>query len=541
MGEPASGRAAVPSNRVRFFVVPFSFFLLPFSFASCSPAAPYRAAFEEVPYARNAPVWAACEMVLRDRMARFVGRVCDQGFGDPPDREKTLSLDDQTEIPRLWVSYYWMTGDRRVFGPMNLLAERLGRMPHGYYAGHDTEHGSEPYYGLLAPLCRADPSNRENLRRLEDMAHHLGNWVGEVPPWYDAQRRHIRSMHLGTERVDVSENRGVDYPYNLRYAWVALAAHDLLGDVRYLEWAKEYLGEWARDIEANHGVCPSEVSIPEHRFGGKSGRWSLLAENPNWCWEGYGFKTVRAIDVFTDLYRATGDPEWLRPVKSHCRVLLEAGEDGLPAEAFREGKWTLHSGAPKDNKGYLAAIFLKWRRFSGDPAFDSPMLALCKRRLQERSEEKGIASLYGYLAYVLARDPAYLRWSLLSAVETSNLAQPKIMERPTRAGEGGMGVYSSIALFSALFGGYGIHEGQVPWMEVHYVGSDGQPGLPEGVAAWFRNDHEPPDVQMYNGRPEAIRVGLLRGQPRNDPGEPVWIDLGPSEEKTVPLPVERRP
>ncbi len=513
-----------------------AFLLSALALAGCPSGGPTFAGLEDVPGAKKAPPWAASQLVWRHRFGSFVERICEKGFGEPPTGEARLSFDDRTEIPRLFPAYYWLTGDERVFAPMNALADEIDLFPKGYYACADTEHGTEPFYGLLAPLARLDPSNRKNCDRLAQVARYLRNADPAVPAWYDPQTRHLRSMWFGTERVDGSKNRAVDYPYNLRYAWVALAAADVCGDADAFAWAKEYLGEWAADIRANAGVCPSEISIPDHKAGGKGGRWSLLAENPNWCWEGYGFKSVRAIDVFTDMYRRTQDRAWLTPVKSHLQTLLRTGSDDEPAEAFRAGAWTRSSGAPRDNKGYFAGIFLKWRRFSNDSSLDEQMLRLCRKRVAARADEKGISALYAFVAYVLERDPARMEWALASALETVSLSQSKVMELPTRAGEGGFGVYGAMAVLSSAFGGYGIHEGQVPWMEVHYVRPDGKPGLPGGVAAWYRFHREPPDVLIYNGGIERVRVGIRAGSPRIEAGETTWVEVGPGEEKAASPP-----
>ena len=68
----------------------------------------------------------------------------------------------------------------------------------------------------------AIPSDPAGVEIIEDLAHHLGNWIGEVPPWYDWDRHLLRSTVLGTHVVRTDAPHDLNVPDCMRFILIAL-------------------------------------------------------------------------------------------------------------------------------------------------------------------------------------------------------------------------------------------------------------------------------------------------------------------------------
>jgi hypothetical protein len=146
-----------------------------------------------------------------------------------------------------WAGYHELTGDARVLDLAVSLRDAFldwaaGHLVHGYWPRQEVHHGPEHFVIFLAWLARIHPGDRATADAILDAAEHAGNWVPDVPPWYDWDADRFRSTHLGTEHVG---DDGLNVTAHLRLARLSLDAWRLSADDRYRDLASRYAGCWA--------------------------------------------------------------------------------------------------------------------------------------------------------------------------------------------------------------------------------------------------------------------------------------------------------
>jgi hypothetical protein len=217
---------------------------------------------------------------------------------------------------------------------------------HGFPDCQEVHHEIETYIYFQDALSYLDiPGSAMALDSLEDVAHHTGNWIKEVPAWYDWQKHGFVSTWLGTRSV--RNYRPYDYQEanHWRHTDNAMAAYLGTGKSRYLELMIDYADRWCQHIEklAN-----------EH----KPIRCSILPPDVAEAAEGYGrykdtdlkdykvfYSTVAmntAYDVaggMLDLYRVTGEKRYLRAMEAMIDQFFEHGNGAWPAGSYSNGQW----------------------------------------------------------------------------------------------------------------------------------------------------------------------------------------------------------
>lgn len=127
---------------------------------------------------------------------------------------------------------------------------------HGYEPEAEAHHGTEPFL-LFLPRCAGLGVDDELVARLvEDAAHHLGNWVDEIPAWYDYGRDCFHSYYIGTRTVGAEPDSAYELAEHFRFIHIALAAHRILGGGPYREWALRYGRRRAERLLAHRGALP---------------------------------------------------------------------------------------------------------------------------------------------------------------------------------------------------------------------------------------------------------------------------------------------
>ncbi|MFQ6043500.1 MAG: hypothetical protein ACE5PV_21810, partial [Candidatus Poribacteria bacterium] len=92
---------------------------------------------------------------------------------------------------------------------------------------------------------------------LEDAAHHIGNWVEEIPAWYDYEKDCFYSYYIGTRVVGQDPKFAYELAEHFRFIHIALAAYRVLSEERYLKWVLRYGRCRAqRILDAGDGPMP---------------------------------------------------------------------------------------------------------------------------------------------------------------------------------------------------------------------------------------------------------------------------------------------
>ncbi len=179
-------------------------------------------------------------------------RDCIRDFASAPP----INGHDQATFTTGWEPYIRARGDQEALDFMTDLRDRIrdffvsaGKWKHGYWTTMDVHHGTEHFELFLGTLWRLSPDDEKTVAQLVDAAEHMGNWVPEIPAWFDWDKGLFMGLHFGTEGVRPVPWREVfNIPDHLRCVNVLLLAYAMTGEERYLSLARLYGGRWADAI-----------------------------------------------------------------------------------------------------------------------------------------------------------------------------------------------------------------------------------------------------------------------------------------------------
>ena len=162
---------------------------------------------------------------------------------DGPGRNR--GGEDEANYALSWLPHYLIAGEAATAERFRSLLGDLESWVshdcvHGYEPEAEAHHGTEPFLLFLPRYAGLFPEDELPAKLLEDAAHHIGNWVDGIPDWYDYERDCFRSYRIGAQLVDDDPRFAYELSEHLRFVHIALAAHRILGEDRYLEWALRY-------------------------------------------------------------------------------------------------------------------------------------------------------------------------------------------------------------------------------------------------------------------------------------------------------------
>ncbi|NKB66663.1 MAG: hypothetical protein GKR89_06345 [Candidatus Latescibacteria bacterium] len=183
---------------------------------------------------------------LRDELSRWLEQSMRMD-GPGPNR----GGEDEANYALTWFQHYLVSGEERIVERFASLLEELAAWTvsdclHGYEPRAEAHHGTEPFLLFLPRYLGLFPQDGVAGMLLEDAAHHIGNWEKGVPPWYDYERDCFHSYQLGTRLVSPDQRWAFELAEHWRFVHIALAAHRVGGQARYLEWALRYGRQRAR-------------------------------------------------------------------------------------------------------------------------------------------------------------------------------------------------------------------------------------------------------------------------------------------------------
>ena len=483
------------------------------------------------------PAWAGAQLRLRQALARWIERSV--------ARQRCIPWQgghDEGSFVASWFGYYLLTGDPRILDFLRWLRDGFldwarSHLFHGYYAEGEVHHQPENFIFFLPRLWHADPDSRV-AQALDDAAHHAGNWIDAVPPWYDWQQHRFRSWRLGTREVAAHPPYDIEHPDHFRIIQVALCACQAVGDERYLELARDFCRRWARDILGSDAL-PAVRLLTETQASHLYPPSLLHAANagPEERLELHiGAGTV---DALLDLFAITGDQE----LAAAARKIVTSG---------------LHLvGQPYSHP--LAAAARRYRIATGDKMLDADIVARVPAANGDFESAMVLAAPRGPHPMGLGQRCDQVQWMRLNdgehwrpderpspaalvlawditgderlATEAMTVAAQR-MELAAALDDGrehGCGGRSA----SAIASGHGRNAGIGEVTGVLYplalgscrqFGADQpqvviscpeQAGLPQGCAALWRHC-QPPRVRICNGSEEPVRLTLkfspLRGE-----------------------------
>ncbi len=178
---------------------------------------------------------------------------------DPPGPNK--GGEDEANYALAWFPHYLITGDKTVLQHFETLkSELVGWVKrdcvHGYEPKAEAHHGTEPFLLFLPRYIALKPDDTEAISLLSDAAEHIGNWVQEIPPWYDYIKDTFIGYNIGTKFVENTEKDAYELAEHFRFIHIALAAYRVTGEKRYVEWALQYGRKRAERIIAAPDPMP---------------------------------------------------------------------------------------------------------------------------------------------------------------------------------------------------------------------------------------------------------------------------------------------
>ena len=169
--------------------------------------------------------------------------------------------EDEANYTLAWFPHYLVTGDKTVLkhfgGLKSALAGWIEReCLHGYEPEAEAHHGTEPFLLFLPRYIDLVPDDQEARSMLMDAAEHIGNWVEEIPAWYDYDRDTFCGYYVGSRTVHNDAETAYEVAEHFRFIHIALAAYRITGEERYLDWSLRYGRKRAERIIAAESPMP---------------------------------------------------------------------------------------------------------------------------------------------------------------------------------------------------------------------------------------------------------------------------------------------
>lgn len=293
---------------------------------------------------------------------------CIERYADAP----ATDVHDQGTFTTGWEPYIRATGDAEALTFMKDLRDRIhnhfvesGQWRHGYWTLHEAHHGTEHFELFLGALLRLDPNDAETKRQILDAAEHVGNWVADVPDWFNWETVRFHSLFIGTDGVKHEPGSEINTPDHLRFVNICLLAYDASEDERYLDFATRYAGEWAAAILAEETI-PIALTVegPLYEFAGdnESTYRSFVGEvaglhSP--VERAENLLSSDAVNAFLRLWKETG--------RAHFRAAVEKLLDVLITQL----------GDP--DAGVVADAVRSYRHWTGDDRYDGAVIAVVQQ------------------------------------------------------------------------------------------------------------------------------------------------------------------
>lgn len=153
--------------------------------------------------------------------------------------------EDEANYSLAWFPHQLITGDECIQERFQSLLADLSNWVeteglHGYEPVAEAHHGTEPFLLFLPRYQGMFPHDELAAKLIEDAAHHIGNWVEEIPAWYDYEKDTFFGYQIGTRVVSDEPRFAFELAEHFRFIHIALAAHRVTGEDRYLDWSLRY-------------------------------------------------------------------------------------------------------------------------------------------------------------------------------------------------------------------------------------------------------------------------------------------------------------
>ncbi len=298
--------------------------------------------------------WVKAALACREQMDRWIDQALARHESVP-----YMGGPDEGEFLSSWFSHYLLTGDERIIQFARQMCDGFRQHAaanffHGYPPQAEAHHGTENYNYFLLRLWRVDryaPAGE----LLVDAAHHVGNWVSEVPAWFDWDSGWFVNWWTGTRQIGGPQTR-FEVPDHFRLIQLALAGYHVTAESKYLDLCILWSRRWAEAIlQAPLGNPPLEMIPPgsnpdPEELRVASCRHHLTADDP--LVEPH--VASGTLDALLDLWELTDEEVFRNAARKLCEALIpELGDPAAEPPA-----------------GYL----MQYRARTGDTSLDERIL-----------------------------------------------------------------------------------------------------------------------------------------------------------------------
>ncbi len=297
------------------------------------------------------PEWAKAQTSARRVLERWISSSIARNLEIPYH-----GIHDEGSFTASWDAFYFTTRDARIRDFLVWLRDGFAdwtkdNLLHGYYPEGEVHHATEPFTHFIArfrTLLAGDPLTAH---LLEDAAEHVGNWVPEIPAWYDWKAHCMKSWRIGTRVVKTTPPDDYEEPDSVRPAIIALAAYAVTGKERYLAFCCDYADKWAAAL--------LETPLPRVRF---------LQSAEDLYNDRIVHQATGNLQLRLELVVASGLADWLMD-------LFYLTEKPTYAEASRVVMAGLVPVLADPRNSVAASLVAKYRRVTGDRSLDETIIA----------------------------------------------------------------------------------------------------------------------------------------------------------------------
>ncbi len=299
------------------------------------------------------PQWATEFFAVRKQMAAWINDALARHAQAPYQGGH-----DEGSFMQSWFGHHLLCHEPRVMQFAHMLRDGIAHWSednwlHGFYRVGEVHHQTEIFTCFLARLWLTEPDDL-TAEIVVDAAHHIGNWVEGFPAWYDHDQRRFLSWRIGTESVGSGDKAGFEVPDHFRLLQIALVAHRITGEERYLTLCREYAGRWAAEIMAAPPHEPPLAVLSTDRRPSEEDVLSGVgahhrADSPMDRVEPH--VPAGTVDVMLDLHALTGDAQFAEAAGRLCGAMLPALRDpySIPPAALLQRYRTATSDASLDD------------------------------------------------------------------------------------------------------------------------------------------------------------------------------------------------
>ncbi len=358
------------------------------------------------------PPWADAFFAARDEMRRWIAHAFKRHAPVP-----YAGGHDEGSFIASWFGFHQLFGAPAALDFARSLRDGVAawareHMRHGFFREGEAHHQTEIFTCFLARLWQVAPDDA-TAELIVDAAHHIGNWVEGIPAWYDWERHRFLSWRIGTETVGSGASSGYEVPDHFRLLQIALVAHRITGEQRYLDLCAAYAARWTRAIlDAPAGRPPTVL----YSGGAEADRDEVLYASGAHHQGDSALERVEphvpagTIDVLLDLHALTGDEACALAARRLCEALLPALTDP-------------HSNPP-------GALLNRYRAAIGDASLDRDILGCMSAGIDQLLE--GLDGMLSFLAKTRVSGYALAAARLYAALVDNPFAADRLEERAER-------------------------------------------------------------------------------------------------------------